>query len=535
MAKTMILRELSRYAIGTYADIIYRNALLHSDRLAFVCGKKRISFSQYNGRVNSLIHALQSLGIKKGDGIGAVSWNCLEYTDIYGAGMKGGLIVSPLNPRMAADELEYIINYSGVKILFVGPEMVETVNQLRGRLPHVKHYISLGGKVPDMLDYDELLLTFPDGEPDVFVEEDDPFVIFYTSGTTGMPRGAVYTHLRKLEEARTKVLTIGLKPDNKHVMIMPIFHIGGWSHFWSFFYIGASNVIMTQRSFDPAATLELIQNERATDLHIVPTHLVSILALPDIDRYDLTSLKQMWYAASPMPVELLRKGISRFGPIFGQGYGQSESGPDIAILPEECHQVMDKSAEEQKVLASCGQPCLWVHARIVDEANNDVEPHVVGEIVVQSKSVMAGYWNMPEETGRTVVNGWLHTGDMGYYDERGFMFIVDRKKDMIITGGENVYPREVEEILYRHPAVSEAAVIGVPDEKWVERVHAVITLKEGRIATAEEIMAFSKEHLARYKAPRTVEFVKSLPKNPQGKILKRELREKYWQGKERKV
>ena len=535
MPGRLILKELSRYAIGTYADIIYRNALLHSEDLAFVYGPKRITFSEYNRRVNSLIRALQSLGLKKGDGIGALTWNCLEYTDIYGAGMKGGFVVSPFNPRMQKEELEYIINYSKVKALFVGAEMAELIEQLRPSLPEVKNFISLEGKVTGMLDFDELLDKVPKDEPDVDVQEDDPFVIFYTSGTTGVPRGAVYSHYRKMEEARTKILTTGLKPDNKHVMIMPLFHIGGWSQFWAFFFVGASNVIMTQRSYDPAATLQIIQDERATDIHIVPTHLVGMLALPNIDKYDLSSLKQLWYAASPMPVELLRKGIKRFGPVFGQGYGQSESGPDISILTEEFHQVLDKSPEEQKVLASCGQPCLWVHARIVDEKMNDVEPFAVGEIVVQSKSVMVGYWNLPEETDRVMAGGWLHTGDMGYYDEKGFMFIVDRKKDMIITGGENVYPREVEEILYRHPAVSEAAVIGVPDDKWVERVHAVITLKEGKAATADQIIEFCKNSLARYKAPRSVDFVESLPKNPQGKILKRELREKYWQGKARRV
>jgi long-chain acyl-CoA synthetase len=535
MSGKLILKELSRYAIGTYADIIYRNALLHSDKLAFVYGDKRISFSEYNGRVNSIIHALQSLGLKKGDGIGALSWNCLEYTDIYGAGMKGGFVVSPFNPRMQKEELEYIINYSKVKVLFVGTEMAAVADQLRSSLPEVRNFISLEGRAPGMLEFDQLLRTFPQEEPDVDVQENDPFVIFYTSGTTGVPRGAVYTHFRKLEEARTKVPTTGIKADNKHVMIMPLFHIGGWSHFWAFFYVGASNVIMTQRSYDPGATLQLVQDERATDVHIVPTHLVGMLALPSIAEYDLSSLKQMWYAASPMPVELLRKGIERFGPIFGQGYGQSESGPDIAILPEEFHQVLDKSPEELKILASCGQPCLWVHARIVDEEMNDIEPFAVGEIVVQSKSVMKEYWNMPEETARVMAGGWLHTGDMGYYDEKGFMFIVDRKKDMIITGGENVYPREVEEVIYRHPAVSEAAVIGVPDDKWVERVHAVITLKEGQATTVDQIIDFCKNSLARYKAPRTAEIVESLPKNPQGKILKRELREKYWQGRDRKV
>ena len=236
-----------------------------------------------------------------------------------------------------------------------------------------------------------------------------------------------------------------------------------------------------------------------------------------------------------MPTELLRKGIAVFGDVFAQGYGQSESGPDIAILSRESHRVLDKSPEEQKILASCGQPCMGVHARIVDDNDADVEPGIVGEIVVQSKAMMVEYWKMPEETRNTIVDGWLHTGDMGYYDENGFIYIVDRKKDMIISGGENVYPREVEEILYRHPAILEAAVIGVPDDKWVERVHAVITLRHGQEASSNEIITHCKEHLAGYKAPKSVEFVESLPTSPQGKILKKKLREKYWQGKERKI
>ncbi len=526
LQERLLLRELCRYGIGTWADIIYRNALLYAEHEAFVSDKERITFGQFNARVNRLIHALHSLGVKKGDGIGILSWNCLEYTDVYGASMKGGFIISPFNPRLQADELEYLINYSEIHTLFVGREFLEMVSQLQPLFSKVNNYVSLETSAPNITSFHDLLRTHSEEEPDVPVREEDPFLIIYTSGTTGTPRGALYNHGHNIENTRTKVLQIGAEPGDKHIMILPLFHIGGYSHFWAFFYIGGSNVIMTQRSFDPTSTLQAIQDERATDLHIVPTHLVTMLNLPNISQYDLRSLKRIWYAASPMPTELLRRGMERFGPIFMQGYGQSESGPEITFFPKKSHRVLDKSSEDQKVLASCGQPCVGVHVRIVDENENDVKPHVVGEVVVQSKMVMIGYWRKPEETHEVMGDGWLHTGDMGYYDEEGYIYLVDRKKDMIVTGGENVYPREVEEVLYGHPAIAEVAVIGGPDDLWIERVHAVVVLKEGQQATEEEVIEFCKQHLARFKAPKSVEFVESLPRNPQGKILKRELRKK---------
>lgn len=292
---------------------------------------------------------------------------------------------------------------------------------------------------------------------------------------------------------------------------------------------------MTQRSFDPAAALQAIEDEKATDIHIVPTHLAAFLSLPDVDKYDLSSLKRMFYAASPMPLELLKRGMERWGNIFIQFYGSTEDGPNVTMLSKQQHNVLDRPPEEQRILTSAGFPHIGVHVRIVDDNENDVDPDEIGEIIVQSKGTMHEWWHKPDETRETVVDGWVHTGDMGRYDERGYIYIVDRKRDMIVSGGENIYPREVEEILYQHPSVHEVAVIGIPDQYWVEKVHAVVVLKEGASLSSQDLIDFCKQKLARYKAPKSVEFVEALPKNPAGKILKRELREKYWAGMDRRV
>jgi len=248
MPGKFILKELCRYKRGTFADIVYRNALLHSDDEAFVCGSQRITFAQFNTRVNSLINALSSIEVKKGDVIGILSWNCLEYVDVYGAAMKGGFVASPFNPRLHTDELEYLINYSEASALFVGPDLVPTVNSLRSRLPGVKHYIAFGDPGPGMFFHHELITTHPTDEPDTAVSKDDPFLIFYTSGTTGMPRGALYSHYRKLDNTRIKALEMGTKPGDRHIMVLPFFHIGGDSHVWPFFLVGGCNVIIPQNT-----------------------------------------------------------------------------------------------------------------------------------------------------------------------------------------------------------------------------------------------------------------------------------------------
>jgi len=528
MSERLLLKELSRYKVGTWADIIYRNALLYPDQEAFVYGDARITYSEFNTRINKLIHALHKMGVKKGDVIGILSWSCLQFAEYYGISMKGGFIASPFNPRLQANELEYIINYSEANTLFVGPELFEMASSIRDKLPKIKNFISLESAGPDMIAHEDLLKSYPGDEPDVQIDEDDPICIIYTSGTTGMPRGALYTQKRFIEDAKTLVIDMGLQPGHKRVQITPLFHIAGNTHFRSSLYTGGCNIIV--KFFDAETTLKIIQEEKATHMDFVPTHLVAMLNLPNLKDYDISSIKCLWYGASPMPQEVLKRGMKLFGPIFAQGYGQSESGPAITHLDKDDHNVLDRSEKEQKKLASAGRPDIGVQVRIVNDKGGDVRPGEVGEIIVRSKLVMVEYWHKPEDTKANLVKDWLHTGDLGYYDEEGYIYIVDRKKDMIITGGENVYPREVEEVLYQHPAVMEAAVIGIPDDYWVEKVHAVVTTRKGEKATAEELIAFCKKRLAGYKTPKSVEFIDALPKNPSGKILKRELRDKFWKG-----
>jgi acyl-CoA synthetase (AMP-forming)/AMP-acid ligase II len=526
MTKRFLLKELSRYKAGTFAHIIHRNALLYPDKEAFIYESERITHSQYNSIVNKVIHALLNMGVKKGKTVGLLSWNCVQAAEIYGAAMKGGFIASPFNPRLTANELEYIINYSETDTIFAGPEMVDTINMLRPRLHGVRNYIILEGSAGNMITYQHLLDSSLDNEPDIAAEENDPVGIIYTSGTTGVPRGALYTQSCFIDDSRTFALSTNVQQGDRHLQVTPQFHIAGNTWLRMFMYVAACTII--HKFFNPADTLKTIQEEKATHMNIVPTQLVAMLNVPDFDKYDLSSMKLIWYGASPMPLEVLKRGLKVFGNIFGEGYGQSESGPAISHMSKEDHDVLNMPGADQKHLMSAGKPDIGVQVRIVDESENDCEPGVVGEIIVKSKHIMAGYWNKPEDTKNTIVDGWLHTGDMGYYDENGYIYIADRKKDIIITGGENVFPREVEEVLYQHPAIHEAAVIGIPDPYWVEKVHAIIVPRKDASITAEEVIAFCKLRIAGYKTPKSIELAADLPKNAAGKIVKKELRAKYW-------
>ncbi len=523
--KGLDLRELSRYNIGTFADIIYRNALLYPDKEAYVYKNIRTTFSEYNLRVNKLIHALQNSGIKKGETVGILSLNCSQFCDVNGAVMKGGYIGSPFNTRLTANELEYIINYSETRILFIGPEFAELIDLERKRFQKVEDIILLEGSAPNTIPLEEYIASESDREPNVRINEDDLIYIIYTSGTTGVPRGALYDQKRLMDDAITFARVHDFESEDKHLQITPMFHVAGNTWFRTMMLVGLCNVI--QKNFNPSETLKIIEKEKITHAMIVPTQFASMLNLPEFDTYDISSMKEWHYGGSPMPTEIMGRVIKKFGPKITEGFGQSESGPAITHLTKEECNVIGKSEEEKKILLSAGRPHIGVQVRIVNKTGEDLKKGEIGEIIVKSKHTMKEYWNKPIDTEETLVNGWLHTGDMGYYDEKGYIYIADRKKDVIISGGENVYPREVEEILYKHPAIAEAAVFGIPDDYWVEKVHALIILKENSTASKEEIIDFCKDYLAKYKIPKTIDFVDFLPKNAAGKTLKKELRNKY--------
>jgi long-chain acyl-CoA synthetase len=513
----------------TLRDMINDNARKYPGKTAFIFEGKRHTFKQVNERINSLANALADLGVEKGDRVGILAYNCSQYFEVFGLA-KFGIVCVPLNYRSVGRELTYLINNSEIRTLIVESEFVELVDSIRHELDGVKDFVCLDATVENMLSYEELISRFPPDEPVNAVEPDDPCVLFYTSGTTGRPKGAIHTHKSMLAEAGLSHRH--LCSDDVALCVMPFFHVGGAAaHLIPVFAAGATIVI--HRKFDETLVLEAVDKERVTYIFLVPTMIARLLDHPDLGQYDLSSLRLVAYTGAPMPVEALRKGIARLGSIFMQELGQTET-LNMTMLGSEDHK-LEGSPKELKRLESAGKPMGQGEFRLVDEQDHDVPVGEVGEIVARSERIMQGYWRAPEETAQTIRDGWLHTGDVARMDEDGYVYLVDRKKDMIISGGENIYSREVEDVLYMHPAVREAAVVGVPDEKWGESVKAVIVLEEGATVSEQEIIDFCKANMASYKKPCSVEFWSDLPKTGSGKIKKVDIRELYWEGHEKRI
>ena len=515
--------------------LLTKSARTFPGNLAIAHGSKRLTYAQFNSRVNRLANALYRLDIKQGDNIAVLQYNYPETLESIFACFKTGCGAVPINFRLHPKEFAFIIDHSEARAVILSPEFNEAIIDIRDRIPQARHLITLSGAEGELLDYENLISKEPDQFEDAHVQPDDLAWLFYTSGTTGMPKGAMLTHRNLIAMTMNFYADIcpGFGPNDVILHAAPLSH-GSGLYALPNIAKAAANIILESKSFDPELVFRTIQEYGVTNMFGAPTMVKMMVDSPALERFDHSSLKALNYGGAPMLAEDMKEAIAKLGPCLVQLFGQAESPMTITGLPHQDH-VLEGTPEQMKRLASAGFPRTDVEVKIFDASDNELPPGEMGEIVTRSDLVMKGYWRNPEVTVETLRNGWLHTGDVGYMDESGYLFIMDRSKDMIISGGENVYPREIEEVLVRHQAVREVAVIGVPDPKWGEAIKAVVSLSPGQSATEEELISFCKDNIASYKKPKSVDFVDELPKNNYGKILKRELRAKYWEDKERKV
>lgn len=511
----------------TVGDMIFRNAKKFPYKMALISDGIKMTFKSLNERVNRLADALLKIGLNKGDRIGLLVHNCYQFIEIYFVCTKIGAVFCPYNNHLKQFELKDLIDYSEPKYLIVDYDFFENIKNLKDELKSVEKYICLQKPGLSFLDDYELLIK--DGlnrEPDIKVLEDDVMSIIFTGGTTGRPKGAMRTHRHLISDAVASVIELKVDYDDSVLITFPMYHVACEDNIVRHSFMPNTIHIKKEGGFNPAEILDYISREKITRCQFVPTMIHSLIQVPDVSKYDLSSLRLILYAGSSMPVELLKKALAIFPYGFAQMYGQTESGPVTTVLKSEDH-ILDGSEKSLKRLASSGKAVINYEIRIVDENDNDLPVGEVGEIICRSEAIMIGYWHMAEESARKLRNGWLHTGDLGRLDEDGYLYILERKDDLIISGGVNIYPREIEEVLYSHPAVSEASVIGLPDEHWGEIVKAVIVLMDGTQVTEKEIIDFCGKKLAGFKKPKSVDFWKELPKSPQGKILKRSIRDHF--------
>jgi acyl-CoA synthetase (AMP-forming)/AMP-acid ligase II len=480
-----------------------------------------------NERVNRLAQRLLDFGLTKGDRIGVLVHNCRQFIEIYFASAKIGTIFCPYNNHLKQFEMKDILDYSTPKILFFDRDFVSMVRDLAPGLTSVEKYVSLQMCEGSLFeDYEGFLTQGINEEPETLVHEDDVLSIIFTAGTTGKPKGAMRTHRHLLSDAVASVIELGVSYDERVLIVFPMYHVACEDNIVRHSFMPNTIHLKKEGGFKPEQILDYISKERITRAQFVPTMIHSLIQVPDMGQYDLSSLHLILYAGSSMPVELLKKALAVFPCGFAQMYGQTESGPFTTVLKPEDH-IMDGSEQRLARLASSGKAAINYELRIVDENDVELPRGQIGELIGCSEAMMIGYWQMPEETEKKLKNGWLHTGDLGKMDDDGYIYIVERKNDMIISGGVNIYPREIEEVLYSHPAVSEVSVIGLPDEHWGETVKAVIVLKDGESTTEADIIEFCGSRLAGYKKPKSVDFWKELPKSSTGKLLKKEIRRRY--------
>jgi acyl-CoA synthetase (AMP-forming)/AMP-acid ligase II len=511
--------------LTTLGDLWQRNARLFAHTEAIIYGPTRRSYAQLLDRGHRLASGLQQLGAAHQDRISLLARNCAEWFDYFAACELHGFIAATLNFRLAAEELVFVLTDSGASILIFEAEYTDIVEQIRPRLPGVRSYVCLGETPAWAISYQSLLERGNPSGPSFVALSSDTVRLIYTSGTTGKPKGVIRSQAADLALARICACTTEMPDGCRELIMMPMFHIGGQSMASGAHWAGGTVVL--QRDFSPADILQAIESEKIDVVHVTPTIVQALLEHPDIERRNLSSLKTILYAAAPMPVPLLRKGLERLGPVFANCYGSTEVGAAI-VLQKRFHFV-NGTAEETARLASLGQEHHDSRVRIIDEDGNECRSGTDGEIALKSEAMMSGYWNRRADTAIAFHAGWLRTGDLGRMDERGFVYLVDRKADMIISGGENIYSREVENAIGLHPEVAQVAVIGVKDDYWGEVVKAIVVRREGSDLRAADLIAFAATQIARYKLPKSVEFSPRLPLLPSAKVDKVQLRRQYGQ------
>ena len=507
--------------IRTVADIPRYYASRSPDAIALSFEGRETNFRDLDAVSNRVANGLLATDVRPAGRVAILDKNMDLFFQILLGAAKVRAVLVPINARLAPPEIAFAINDAGAEVLFVGEPFVEIISAIHEQLDTVRQIIVLNGIYAKWRDAQE------DSDPGLPVSPEDICLQLYTSGTTGYPKGVQLSHVNLALHAHDKWRA--WSPDDVLLLVMPLFHIAGCGT--GIFGLMAGLKVVVLREFVPLQTLEMIQRTRATVAFLVPAMLLAMLAERDVDKFDVSSLRHVLYGASPIPIELLRQSLLVFKHTnFFQVYGLTETTGVITVLAPEDHFPSDR-----EVLRSCGRPVKGVELRIIDAEGRALPPRQVGEILCRTSQNTKGYWNRADDTAKVLKNEWLHTGDAGFLDENGYLYIHDRLKDMIVSGGENVYPAEIESALYGHPDIADVAVIGVPDDKWGEAVKAVIVLKPDRAADAPGILLFARQRLAGFKVPKSIEFVSDLPRNPAGKILKRTLRERYWQGYERGV